>query len=139
MNVFVDSDVIISSLISQKGAAYLLLHTDTLTMYISSLSQKEIEIVLDRLNIAKNDFKNLIEKRLQVVSLMKSVSAIKKDFQRYVGDIHDAHIVAGAKEANVQFLLTYNMKDFKIEEIKEDFTIMVMSPGQFLQYLRSLK
>jgi predicted nucleic acid-binding protein len=139
MKIFVDSDVIISSLLSSSGAAYRLLHTDAVASVISSISQKEIEIVVERLGIEKRDFTKLSQDVLEIVQLETSVVAREQIFQEYVLDINDAHIVHGAKEAEVRFLITYNLKDFKIERIKEDFNIIILTPGQFLQYLRSLK
>lgn len=139
MEVFVDSDVIISSLLSTSGASYQLLHTDSVTHIISSFSQKEVEIVIERLSINKNDFEQLVKERLKIIPLSISAVTVKTKFQEYVFDSKDAHIVAGAKEANIRFLITYNVKDYKIERIKDDFNIIILTPGQFLQYLRSLK
>ena len=139
MDIFIDSDVIISSLLSKTGAAYILLHTDTINPLLSSISQKEIEIVIARLDINKNIFIDLLRENLKVVPLLTSNNDIKKKFQEFVLDINDAHIVAGAKEANVRFIITYNLKDFKIERIKDNYNIIVLTPGQFLQYLRSRK
>lgn len=138
MQVFVDSDVIIASLLSSSGAAYKLLYTDFLIPTISSLSKKELDVVVTRLGIDSNDFERLLHERLKIIPLSLSGMALKK-FEKYVRDIYDAHIVAGAKEAHVRFLITYNVKDYKMEKIKDDFSIIIITPGQFLQYLRSLK
>jgi len=52
LKVFVDSDVIISSLLSSSGAAHFLLHnTDAVKPCISNLSLQEIRIVVERLAI----------------------------------------------------------------------------------------
>lgn len=139
MKIFVDSDVIISSLLSSSGASHVLLHTDMVASLISSVSHKEIEVVLERLGIDKQAFKKLSGERLKIISLPLAIEDIKKTYEEYVLDINDAHIVSGAKEADVRFLITYNLKDFKIERIKDDFNIIILTPGQFLQYLRSLK
>jgi predicted nucleic acid-binding protein len=137
MKIFVDSDVIISSLRSDAGAAYLLLHTDAITPLISSFSKQEILSVLERLHMDIAPFEQLVEKRVQIVGLQTTEKTIQKNFKEYVIDRHDAHIVAGAKEGNVRFLITYNLKDFKIEKIKDAFGILILTPGQFLQYVRS--
>lgn len=52
--VFVDSDVIISSLISDKGAAYFIIHETDLQLFISDKSREELEKVCDRLGLDKN-------------------------------------------------------------------------------------
>lgn len=140
LKVFVDSDVIISSLLSSKGAAFLLIHkTDDINLFISNHSQKELEIVAARLEISQEDLNLLVKKRFQLPELKHSYEQVRKEYNNYVSDINDAHIIFGAKEAKVRFLISYNIKDFKIEKIKKEFNILVMTPGQFIQYLRSIQ
>ena len=138
MKVFVDSDVIISSLLSTKGASYLLLQHKDITPIISSYSNEEIEVVIERLNIQNKLFKPL-KLKLHIVKLSLKIEKIKKNYHGYVTDADDAHIVAGATFAKTKFLITYNIRHFKKDKIKEDLNIIVLTPGQFLQYLRSLK
>lgn len=139
MRIFVDSDVIISSLISSSGAAHLLVTTESLNLFISSMSQRELEIVVARLKIEKEKLNKLITSNVHITLLPQSLTDIKELFKDYVRDEDDAHIVAGAKSSEAKFLVTYNLKDFKAGKIKEDFNIITLTPGQFLQYLRSLK
>jgi predicted nucleic acid-binding protein len=140
LKLFVDSDVVISSLLSSIGAAFLLIHkTDDINLFISNLSQKELEIVVDRLDISQKDLKSLLEKRFDIIDLKYTHEEISKEYKNYVSDINDAHIIYGAKEAKVRFMITYNLKDYKIEKIKRDLNILVMTPGQFIQYLRSIQ
>jgi predicted nucleic acid-binding protein len=139
ISIFVDSDVVISSLLSSTGAAYILIHkTEDIKLFVSNLSQKELEIVINRLDISLHELKSIIEKRFNLLNLKHTADEARKEYKDYVSDIHDAHIVLGAKEAKVRFLITYNIKDFELERIKQDFNILVMTPGQFIQYLRSL-
>ena len=137
LKVFVDSDVVISSLISKKGAAYFLLNAKNLEYFISDLSIKEQEIVVDRLNLDLDRFKNLIKNRFKIVDLKVKAEKVKGEFGNYVLDINDAHIVAGSEKAGVRFLITYNLKDYSVDKIKKDFDIVVTSPANLLQYLRS--
>jgi len=136
--VFVDSDVLISSLISQKGAAYLLLNQTNFKFVISNLSRKESEGVVDKLNLPKDKFRALVNKRVQLVKLAQTTKELKIKYKNYTRDPNDTHIVAGAALAKASFLITYNTRDFKIDEIKTDFGIICLTPAQFLQYLRSL-
>lgn len=139
LKVFVDSDVIISSLISSSGAAFLLLNqTDELELFVSNKSLQELEKVTERLQIDYARLTHLIRERFTVVQLDNSVKELKEKFAEFVLDINDAHIVAGAKKANAQFLISYNTKHFKAEKIKEDFNIIVTTPANLLQYLRSV-
>lgn len=137
--VFVDSDVVISSIISEKGAAYLLLNKPRDRFNISNISQKELERVVDRLKINQNKLQALIKRRLKVVKLRENTAKIKNDFQVYSSDPNDVHIVAGAKVAKAKFLLTYNLKHFQKQKIYDDLGILVLTPAQYLQYLRSLE
>ena len=139
MRIFVDSDVIISSLLSQSGAAHFLLSLTSLELFISSLSKKELEVAVVRLGMRNKSLAKLINNSLEVIVLLESLPEIKKTFKDYVSDRNDAHIVAGAKSAKADFLITYNVKDFKIEKIKQDLGIITLTPGNFLQYLRSIE
>lgn len=51
----------------------------------------------------------------------------------------NSHVVAGANILNEQFLITYNLKHWGRNKIKNHLNSIVMQPGMFLQYLRSLK
>jgi len=137
MDVYVDSDVVISSLLSRTGAAYHLLNYSTITLIISSISLTEIKKVISRRGMEQKQFEQLIQKRLKIVTIKQGVSTLKVKYLSYVLDINDAHIVAGAKAAKVDFLLTYNLKHYKTTKLKDDFNIQVLTPALFLQYLRS--
>lgn len=136
MRIFIDSDVIIASLLSSKGASSQLLRANNIEHCISSVSQQELQIVTKRLNIKDKLLRHVL-KKLEVVKLPDTIEIIQEKFARYINDINDAHIVAGASAANARFLITYNVKDFIINTIKGDFDIVILTPGMFLQYLRS--
>jgi predicted nucleic acid-binding protein len=138
MRIFLDSDVIISSFISSSGASYYLLNNNlnALQLYISNFSITEIEVVTKRLNI-QNKLKNL-ESRINIINLDTGIDNVRNLFKEYVYDVDDTHIVMSAKESKSKFLLTYNMKDYNIDLIKKDFNIIVLKPGMFIQYLRSI-
>jgi len=138
--LFIDSDVVISSLLSSKGAAFLLINNTTeFTLYVSNHSKKELDIVVTRLGISINKLNFLLENKLNLVQLKQTVKEAKRDYIKYVTDENDAHIVLGAMETKARFLISYNIRHFNIEKIKIDFDILVMTPGQFLQYIRSLQ
>lgn len=134
---FVDSDVIISSLLSTKGASFFLFNQTKSQFFISSFSVKELAVVIKRLDIEKHKLDTLIEKRLKTVILKETKQKIEEKYHDYVFDQNDAHVVAGAVAAKVKFLLSYNLRHFKKDKIKEDFKIILLTPASFLQYLRS--
>ena len=64
LKIFVDSDVVISSLISQTGAAFLLLNQiDSFEQFVSNISVKELEQVVNRLNLDPKKLKYLLGKK----------------------------------------------------------------------------
>lgn len=134
---FVDSDVVISSLLSTKGASFFLFNQTKINLFISSFSVKEMKIVVHRLGIEEHKFDTLLKKRLKIITLKGTKQKIKEKYQPYVLDQNDSHIIAGAVASKVKFLLSYNLKHFKKEKIKEDFKILLLTPACFLQYLRS--
>lgn len=139
--IFVDSDVIISALLSQNGASHLFLFgiKKPIQPYISTFSLKELKIVTKRLKIEQKLLDTVVNKIFTIVKIKETFSKIIDTYSSYVYDPYDAHIVAGAIESKSRFLITYNMKDYRIENIKRDFGIIIYKPAQYLQYLRSIK
>lgn len=131
--VFIDSDVIISSLLSTKGAAFLLLARPNPRYYYSDIQIKELKIVCNRLAIPQNKLETILKN----ISL-KSINQNNKEYSDFVNDPNDTHILAGAHQSSSKFLITYNQKDFKTEKIKSKFNITILTPALYLQYLRSL-
>ncbi len=134
MRVFIDSDVIISSLLSSKGAAFKLLHEKDIIPIVSTASLKELRVVCKRLHIANDALETLIQKKCTVISLQIKT---QNRYKKYVLDPNDLHVVAGATSAKALFLISYNLKHFRVENIKNDLKILCMTPALFLQYLRS--
>lgn len=137
MRLFIDSDVVISSLLSLKGAAHVLFHTSEITRLISTTSLKELHIVCKRLDIQEDLLEKLVRQKCITVKISDSKQIIKHKYLRYVSDPNDAHIIAGAVTAKAQFLISYNLKHFKKEKIKEELNIFLMTPSWFLQFFRS--
>ena len=135
--VFLDSDVVISSLISNLGAAYQLVNNKNIVCFISNISYQELLLVVKKLNIDDKKLKVIVKERLKIVKLSQNLKQIKSEYKNYVKDPNDAHIVAGTVESNADFLITYNVKHYKINEIKVKHNIQIMTPSIFLQFLRS--
>ena len=139
VKVFVDSDIVISSQLSNIGAAYFLLNKTNLSLFVSNLSLVELQRVATRHKINNAQMLSFIKKRFSHVNLTEEFKEIESQFNSYANDPNDIHVIAGAVRANVNFLLTYNLKDYKIDKIKKDFGIIVITPAKFLQYLRSTR
>ena len=137
MRVFIDSDVVISSLLSSTGAAYFLLNQSQIEPVISSISQKELQIVVKIMGIEIEKLEILIKNRFEVINIIKSLKEVRQEYVNYVTDIHDAHIVVGAHSTKVKYIISYNLKHFKTDKIKDELDILLLTPALFLQYLRS--
>lgn len=137
VKVFVDSDIIISAQLSSAGAAHFLLNKTNLSLFVSNLSLVELKRVAARHKINNDKLLTFIKLRFSQVRLTEGFKEIEGRFRNYTNDPDDIHIVAGAVRANVEFLLTYNLRDYKIDEIKKDLGIIIITPASFLQYLRS--
>ena len=139
LRVFVDSDVVVSSLISTSGAAYALLHkTKEVELYISNFSVLELKKVADRLRLDSKNLQKVTSTRFATVKISGSYKNVQEQFAGYGRGANDAHIVAGAKEAKAKFLVSYNIRHFESEKLRQDFQIILLTPSLFLQYLRSL-
>lgn len=171
VKIFIDSDVIISSLLSKKGASNIIVNNTNLSAVISNFSYEELDRTVDKLGIdrskprthdltarldsakrvgtldgpdergvaVRGKLGRLLKNKLKVVKIELNKVEIINRFGDYTNDIKDIHIIAGAKTAKVKFLITFNMKDYKIEKIQQELGIKVINPGEFLQYLRSIE
>jgi len=79
----------------------------------------------------------LIGGRINVVNVKLNEGEIKKLYGKYTMDIDDAKIIGSAHKAKAKYLITYNLRHYKIDRIKEELDFAVLSPALFLQYLRS--
>lgn len=136
LEVFFDSDVIISSLISNKGAAHFLLNSSAISPTASDIQQRELSIVAKRLNLNSNKLTVLLKNKFHISKIKISNPEVKKHYLKYVLDPNDAHIVAGIAAAKPLFFVSYNLRHFKIDKIKTDFKAISLTPAQLLQYLR---
>lgn len=141
IKVFIDSDVIISSLLSQSGASHIIIQNNynRLDSFVSNFSYEELNNTADKLRIDKNKLDKILQNKIKLIKLKQDKEAILNKYGNYTYDIEDAHIVAGAAKAKSKFLVTFNAKDYKIDKIYQDFGIRVIVPGELLQYLRSLQ
>ena len=138
VKIFIDSDVIISSLLSQTGASNIIVNDTDLSAFISNFSYEELDRIVDKLGVDKNKLERLLKNKLKTVKIKLNKEKILDKFGNYTNDIKDAHIVAGTKTAKAKFLVTFNIKDYRIGKIQQELGIRVITPGGLMQYLRSL-
>lgn len=139
VRVFLDSDVVISSMLSKGGASSVLIKGHKLVKsVVSNYSVEEILQVSKRLEIPNVVFKQIISK-LEVVEISDPIESFRAEFSEYVFDPNDAHIVGSAVRSVTKFLITFNLKHYNLEKIKSDFGIITLTPGSFLQYIRGIE
>ena len=126
----------IFSLLSASGASFAIILSPNIEKIISKSVEMEVQIVSKRHGISVNKVEQLLN-NVKLNELKLSKSKITNQYSKYVLDEHDSHVIAGAIEVNAKFLITYNLKHYNIDKIKADFGIVVLKPGNFLQYLRS--
>ena len=135
--VFFDSDVIISAVLSTKGASYLLTQHPNIEKLITNYSLVELQIVTNRIGLDKSKLDKIIQSSFIVKELTDKFSVIQARFERYVNDPYDTHVIAGASISECSFLVTFNLKDYQVVKIKNELNIIIITPGHLLQYLRS--
>ncbi len=135
---FIDSDVVISSLLSDRGAAYLLLSNYTEHCIVSSQSVEELERVVTGEKLSLTELQHRLL-GIRTVPLGLTTEECAQRYAQFVLDPNDAHIIAGAVIAKARFLITYNVKDYVDTLIKNKLGVVVLRPGNYLQYVRFLE
>ena len=138
IQVFLDTDVIVSVLLSETGASHELMKSGRISRVISEAIREEAEIVTNRLGIDRQKTEKLLEK-IEIVSLGLSKKDVLEGYAKFVLDVNDSHVVAGAFLSKSRFLLTHNLKHYRVDKIGAGLGVLVLKPGNFLQYLRSLE
>ena len=135
--VFLDADVLISSLYSSKGASYEIVRNPKIKKITSIAVQEEVLGVIERKFKINTKKTKLGFKNCPIKSLGINKQEILKKYSGYVVHQMDSHVIAGAHILRANFLLTFNTKLFLVDKIKNNLGIIVLEPGFFLQYLRS--
>ena len=130
--IVIDTNVFISALRSNKGASYQLLSMLTegkFDIYISVPLIFEYEDVAKRNDIVELDDK-LIDDIIDYVCFIGFETEIFYLWRPYLSDAKDDFVLELAVNAQVDFIVTYNIKDFKNID---KFGIKVITPQNFLQ------
>ncbi len=137
IRIFPDTDVIVSSLFSRKGAAHFIINDLKVTKLTTQLSLKETRGVAKRLSLPNKVLAKSFNKEFEITNLHGSPASLVEKYGSYLLDMYDSHVLAGAVITKARFLITYNLKHFKLDVIKGDFGIIVISPGDFMQFIRA--
>jgi putative PIN family toxin of toxin-antitoxin system len=138
-HIIIDTNVILTGLKSQYGASYKLLQLvgqELFDIHTSVSLILEYEDVLLR----ENNKLNLTEEAIRdIINYHCSVSIKHKIFylwRPYLPDPKDDYILELAVAGNVDYIVTYNKKDFPNIE---NFGIKTITPKEFLQLIGEIK
>lgn len=132
--VFFDSDTIIAGSASRKGASFILLQLAELGLIQGIASQKVIEECRRNVQLKLPDalpqFEKIISHTLAIVD-----NPPPKLIARYnhMANEKGVPILAAAIQQKVQFLVTFNTKDYFQSQ---DLLLYVVEPGELLQRIR---
>ncbi|MFZ5996868.1 MAG: PIN domain-containing protein [Nitrospirota bacterium] len=139
LRLFLDSDVILSGLFSEKGAPRLIL--DLLSLGFPML--KGITGEYNIMEIERNLHKKLsgalplYHKYLSVLDLEIIPLPPLEEIKRLAGHIADKDIpvLASAIAARADFLITGDKKDFSKGKVKGKYYFQILSPSEFLDII----
>jgi len=132
----IDTNVILSGLLSQKGASYKLLQLipkKLFTIFISVPLILEYESILlkniRKINVSKTEIDNFLD----YICAISEHASIYYLWRPILKDPYDDHILELAVSSNVKYIITFNISDFN--EAK-NFGITPIEPNDFLEKIR---
>ena len=148
MKIVIDTNVLLSTLFSKKGASFKLVYW-LLDKYktnhqkfsvVSTPLIIEYEAVLMREenrekypNLSTLDIKEFID-GLCLISYHQKINFMWRPFLK---DLQDDMILEVAFNSGAKYIITYNIKDFK--GVERNFNIKVITSKQFLQKIGEIK
>ncbi len=143
MKIVIDTNVILSALFSNQGTSHQLLRwllseydnngkkynvvSNTLAIeYQDVLSRK---VHLERIGIAKEDLIRFIDD----ICLLSHHQTINFIWRPFLKDVADDMLLEVAFNASANFIITYNIKDFK--NVEKYFGIKVLKPKELLHII----
>ena len=133
--IVIDTDVFISALRSRKGGSYkllALLGTDKFEINVS------VALVLEYEYVAKRYVKELalnntdIDDIIDYICLVANKRKVFYLWRPVLKDPNDDMVLELASAANCDFIITFNKKDFRNEDLKP-FGLKAFTPGEFLK------
>ena len=133
--VFLDTSALLAGLISSKGAAREILSGGEIKLF-EILVSSQVLLEADR-NI-ENKFPHLLNEyrahmRACEPTLVDDPTPTQvKVAVPFVG-ADDAPILAAALNAEAEFLVTWNTRDFMTSKVPKDLSLRILNPGEFIQ------
>lgn len=134
IKVFYDADALFSAFYSKTGAASEILKYKSVEFHTSRKCIREAEEALN-IKYQKCFDKKFLDNFVVQENLGHEEDKSKK---KYVLDEFDIHVIGSAVTIKTQFLITYNLKHYKIQKIEDELKIIITDPGNFLFYIRNI-
>ncbi len=132
-NIVIDTNVILSSLISKKGASYKLVSLIGSGKFEINIS---VPLILEYESISLERLNLLYLEEQDIIDFIDYICTIGKKCQifylwhPFLRDPKDDMILELALNSGSDYIVTYNKKDFKGVEI---FGVDVLTPKEFLE------
>lgn len=137
VKVFLDSNVIISGLFSDKGSPRIILDILSLDLPLLAGVIGEYNIIEIERNLSKKmpDVLPVYRKYIKVLNLEVIPLPAYKDIKKLFGHISDKDIpvLVSAIDANADFLVTGDKKDFS--KLKGNYPFKILNPSEFLDII----
>jgi predicted nucleic acid-binding protein len=136
MRAFLDSNVILSGLISDKGAPRVIL--DLLTLKLPSITglTGEYNIIEIERNLKKKlpSAIPLYEKYLPLINLEIIKLPSKTEIKKYLNHIaeKDVPVLVSAINGKSDYLITGDIKDFKKLKTSSEYPFKILNPSEFI-------
>lgn len=132
--VFLDSNVIISGLFSDKGSPRIILDLLSLGLPVISGVTGEYNIIEIERNLSKKmpDVLPVYRKYFKLLNLEIMPLPLSADIKKLSGQTSDKDmpVLASAINGNIDFLVTGDRKDFS--KLKGNYPFRILSPAEFL-------
>jgi len=138
-HVVIDTGILVSALKSKRGASFKilsLLPSDRFAFHLSVPLVCEYEAVLKRTDMGIDWTTGEIDELLDIICLLGRKHDIWYLWRPLLQDAGDEFIAELAVTAQVDAIVTYNVRDFKG---MEKFGINVITPKEFLQEIGETK
>jgi putative PIN family toxin of toxin-antitoxin system len=136
VNVFLDSNVILSGLISDKGAPRIILDIVCLRLpSIRAMTGRYNLMEIER-NLSKKlpavlpTYKKYLPKLYLKIIPLPSPKSLTR-YKRHIAH-KDAPVLASAVNGGADFLVTGDKKDFEELKVKGSYPFQIVSPAEFL-------
>lgn len=137
--VFLDSNVIISGLFSDKGPPRIILDLLCLGLPVLAGATGQYNIIEIERNIMNKmpDVLTVYKKYLQLLNLKIIPLPSSRDINKLFGHASDKDIpvLASAITSNADFLVTGDKKDFAKIIAKGKYSFRILSPAEFLDII----